>query len=130
MADVSTRAARLTRRVWALFLAGPLIWSVHFVGVYLLAEAACAEGGDGIEVLGLPVLSIVTLVATGVAVAMASMSTVAAHREWRTSTGAPRDWIAGSDTNAGLALAGFLLGLMFVVAILFVGLPAAFLEPC
>lgn len=115
---------------WALFLAGPAIWFAHFMAVYLLAEAACAAGGLDAEVLGLSALSLVTLVATALAAAASLVLAGVALRRWRSRTDDPADWLAGDDRNAGLALAGSILGALFVVAILFVGLPAAFLEPC
>jgi hypothetical protein len=36
-----------TRSAIALFLAGPLIWSLHFMVVYLVAEAGCTGRGRG-----------------------------------------------------------------------------------
>ncbi|MEX2423751.1 MAG: hypothetical protein WD990_07215, partial [Acidimicrobiia bacterium] len=53
-----------------LFLAGPVIWYLHFWIVYLAAEAACAAGGPGREVVGVPLLSAFVVVATALAVAM------------------------------------------------------------
>lgn len=119
-----------SRAVWALFLAGPVIWFGHFMAVYLLAEAACAAGGLDTDLLGLSALSLVTLLVTVAAAVAALVLAGVAHRRWRARTDDPADWLAGDDRNAGLALAGSILGVMFVVAILFVGLPAAFLEPC
>ena len=117
-----------------LFLAGPVIWASHFMVVYLVAEAVCAAGTD-VRVLGLHVLSTVTLVATGVALVVTAVTTVAAYRRWRRSG---IGWDADAAPDAGgvaeqegrLALAGFLLGILFALAVLFVGLPALALEPC
>lgn len=118
-----------------LFLAGPSIWLAHFFLVYLLAEAFCTAGGN-LRILALPVVSAVTLLATALAVGAAAVTTLLAHRRWRrslTPSPATHDDLS-SETERGhdkdLALAGVLLGILFIVAILFVGLPAAVLNPC
>ena len=119
-----------SRSLWALFLAGPAIWSVHFAVVYFIGEAWCTMDGPGGEVLGLHPLSFLTLVVTVVAAAGALLLAGAALRRWRAHTGDRSDWMSGDDLNPGLALAGALLGALFTLAIVFVGLSAAFLEPC
>lgn len=128
MSSVRQRSPSL----WALFLAGPVISFTHFMAVYLLAEATCAVGGPGPDVLGLSLLSLVTLAATAVAIAAIAVLAVLAYRRWRASTDGDRaeDWIEVTDRNPGLAFAGFVLGLVFIAATAFVGVPAAFLEPC
>lgn len=116
--------------IWVLFLAGPVIWITHFMGVYVLAEAVCAAGGVDVRAFGIPLLSLVTLVATALAVAAVIVLAVRAFRVWRADPGDPPGWLPGGERDAGLALAGWLLGILFAVAILFTGIPAAFLEPC
>jgi uncharacterized BrkB/YihY/UPF0761 family membrane protein len=121
----------VTRRsLWALFLAGPVIWATHFLVVYFVGEAWCTKDGPTREVLGLHVLSFLTVVATVLGVGAALLIAAVAHARWRARTDDPSDWMDGDDLNPGLALAGALLGVLFAVAILFVGLPAAFVGPC
>lgn len=134
-AAASPEARRRFLTLAGLFLAGPSIWMVHFLVVYLLAEVFCAADVDA-EIRSLPVLSVVTLVLTLVAVAGAAVTTVLAFRRWRRAAsdasvddGHQRSASSG-EHDAELALAGFLLGTFFIVAILFVGLPAAILDPC
>ncbi|MGE3833397.1 MAG: hypothetical protein AB7H43_01290 [Acidimicrobiia bacterium] len=115
--------------IWVLFLAGPVLWFGHFMAVYLLAEAACAADVFDGDLLGLSVLSTVTLAATAAAVVVTLVTTVLAYRRWRAAAGRD-DWVDVTDRNAGLAFAGFILGVVFIAAIGFVGVPAAFLEPC
>lgn len=120
---------RSQRRLYALFLAGPVIGFVHFMAVYLLVEAACAVGALDRELLGLPLLATLTLVATGVAVVAAAVPTALAYRRWRAAASGD-GWLEVTDGQPGLAFAGFLLGLIFITTVCFVGLPAAFLQPC
>ena len=96
-----------------LFLAGPVIWYLHFWAVYLAAEAACAAGGTGIELGGWPLLSVFVIVATVLAVAAIWFLALRARR-----------W------GGQFARVGALLGVLFAVATLFVGAPTLFLPPC
>ena len=121
-----------------LFLAGPLIWSVHFLVVYGLTESICASGAADAEWLGLDVASSLTVLFTVAAAAAALVPTRRAFRRWRAAGGdwnevppsRRRDRSARAEAEAPLALAGFLLGLLFVLAILFVGAPALVLDAC
>jgi len=101
---------------WAwLFLAGPIIWYLYFWVVYLAAEAGCtADAGE--------VVTWVTIGLTG------GTMVAVAYYAWR----AARARTEGDDDDGSGSLirAGFLMGLVFVVASLFVGVPALVLQPC
>ncbi|HEV2070185.1 MAG TPA: hypothetical protein VGR26_10360, partial [Acidimicrobiales bacterium] len=99
-----------------------------------VAEAMCAVDVDA-EVLSLPLLSAATLLATALAVVAAGVTTLLAYRRWRRTASASH--VADDQSpetqgghDAQIALAGFLLGILFIVAILFVGIPATVLDPC
>lgn len=107
----------------------------HFFVVYLPAEAICNADVET-EVLGLPLVSALTLSATAVALAAIAETSRRAFRRWK-STGVgwgasetkPSDGpVGGAEHDGELALAGFLMGVLFALAILFVGLPAAVLS--
>ena len=124
-------------RIWVLFLAGPVIWYLHFWAVYLLAEAVCASGGFESRLLGLRPLSFVTVVATVVAAGAITWFGWRAYRLWRDNAGQatgdhPIEGEAADrrDSERALALGGFLLAVTFFVSVLFVGLPALFLQSC
>lgn len=116
-----------TERLWprlewvALFLAGPVIWYLHFWGVYLLAEAGCFAARTAESQ---PAWLVVVILVTTVAAAGAIVwTTWLAWRRWRDRDETSRD-------RPALYFIGFLLGPLFAVATLFVGLPAAVLPPC
>jgi uncharacterized protein (DUF2267 family) len=44
-----------------MFVAGPVIWSVHFMLVYLVVEAGCSGDGPGLRLFDPPVPTVVTL---------------------------------------------------------------------
>jgi hypothetical protein len=129
-------------------LAGPVVWSVHFLLVYLVAEAGCTGDGQGLRLFDPPVPTVVTLTATAVAAAAALASAAWAYRRWRAGRSAraageaderadgpdgeeerPREF-DDHDLGGSLALAGCMLSLLAFVMVLFVGLPAAVLPSC
>lgn len=119
---------RPSRTTWILFLAGPVIWYGHFWLVYLLAEAICDAGGFDTRWLGLRPLSFVTVATTAIAAGVTLVFTAWAWRRFRHGGQHPDSGVAESET--ALAFTGALLGLVFFVSILFVGVPALFLRPC
>lgn len=128
-AEASPEERRHFVMVAALFLAGPVIWISYFMAVYLLGEALCAAGAER-QLFGLHILSTLTLAATIVAIAVTALPTGIAYRRWRASGvgwngSVERRALSDEEEQEGrLALAGFLLGGLFLGAILFVGLPA------
>jgi hypothetical protein len=125
---------RRARWALAMFVAGPLIWSAHFLLVYLIVEVGCSGDGPGLRLFDPPVPKVATLAATAAAAAAALACARWSYRRWRASEHEPAaDEAAGRqdrDRGGTLAFAGFLLSLLSVVTILAVGLPALFLPSC
>ena len=125
---------RRVRFALAMFVAGPVIWSVHFLLVYLVTEAGCSGDGPGLTLFDPPVPRVVTLAVTAAAVAAALACAGWSWRRWRASGAeAAADEAADlqdQDHGGTLAFGGFLLSLLSVVTILFVGLPALVLPSC
>lgn len=129
---VDVGGAAGTRSTIALLLAGPLIWTTHFMVVYLVAEAGCTGDGPGLRAFNPPVPAVVTIATTGVAaVALAAAATIA-FRRWRRSRRATGDGdgVEPVDRDGSLAFAAFTLSLLGVVEVAFVGVPALLLTPC
>jgi hypothetical protein len=123
---VDVAVSRRSLTTIALALAGPVIWSVHFMVVYLVVEAGCTGDGQGLDVFDPPVPTVATHIATAVAVAACLACAGLAYRRWR-----QEQRRHPADESAGvLPLAGFLLCLLGVVTVLFVGLPALVLPAC
>jgi hypothetical protein len=129
---------RRARFALAMFVAGPVIWSAHFLLVYLVTEAGCSGDGPGLTLFDPPVPKVVMLVATAAAVAAALACAGWSWRRWQAGGSVPAadeaaDMAGGlqdRDRGGTLAFAGFLLSLLSVVTILFVGLPALVLPSC
>ena len=132
--------SRDRRSRWALFMfvSGPVIWSVHFLLVYLVTEAGCSGDGPGLRLFDPPVPKAVTLAATAAAAAAALACARWWYRRWQASehelaADEAADLAGGftdRDRGGTLAFTGFLLALLSVVTILFVGLPALVLASC
>jgi hypothetical protein len=115
------------RTTVVVLLAGPVISMVHFLVVYLVVEAGCTGDGPGLDLVDPPVPEVFTLAATGVAALACGLVAVWAHRRFRTA----KEASAGHLVDRGpLAFAGFLLSLLALVTVLFVGLPALVLDAC
>lgn len=125
---LNTSRQRPSRAIWVLFLAGPVIWYLHFWLVYLLAEAICEADGFDVRVLALHPLSFVTLATTTIAAGVTLFFTDRAWRRFRRRVDGTEPQVAESERM--LAFTGILLGLVFFLSILFVGVPALFLPPC
>jgi NO-binding membrane sensor protein with MHYT domain len=129
---------RRARFALAMFVAGPVIWSVHFLLVYLVTEAGCTGDGPGLTLFDPPMPKAVTLAATAAAAAAALACAGWSWRRWQAggsvlAADEAADLAGGlQDRERGgtLAFAGFLLSLLSVVTILFVGLPALVLPSC
>lgn len=126
-----------SRTIWVLFLAGPTIWFAHFMLVYLVAEAVCVGGRPDRELWGMPLVSTVTVVATVAAVVAIAAFTAVAYRRWRQDEALvdgqgddEEELAAAVGRDRALAFAGFVLGVLFVVAVLYTGAPALWLTPC
>ena len=108
-------------------LAGPVILIVHFLVVYLVAEAGCTGDGPGLDLFDPPVPTIATVVATVLAVLASAGTALWAYRRWRPGHAPPSGELVDREP---LAFAGFLLSLMTVVTVLAVGAPALLLDAC
>ena len=116
--------------VAALLLTGPVTFITHFFVVYLVAEAGCTGDGPGLEVFDPPVPRAVTLVATALAAVVCVLATRWSWGRWRALGGGYGDLAVPAGGPGGTSvvpLAGVLLSAFSCVAVLFVGVPAAFL---
>ncbi|RIK40437.1 MAG: hypothetical protein DCC55_15030 [Chloroflexi bacterium] len=110
-------------------LTGPVVYSLHFLLVYLLVEAACKAGLLEFTLLGFDGISIAVAVLTLIAVGITGYSAYAAYRSWRRTRPA-EDENRHEEYAPLLALVSLWLNGFFTVVILLTGLPAIFLVLC
>ena len=122
--------------LWIQLLAGPLLWSVHFLLSYMLVEAFCQMGWN-FSILGIHGLSFLVIAFTVLAVLGTVLFSLRSYRNWKTmhADRSLRDqfqenssWFSGPVDF--MYFSGFLLSALFAVTILMVGIPALFLRPC
>lgn len=107
-------------------IAPAVIWIGYFMIVYLIAEAACAMAITTGEVLGLSGVGAATIVATIASIGAIGYYTV---RSWRRFKGASGE-SALAHQDKSLGLIGVLSGFFFIVASVYVGVPALVMAPC
>lgn len=110
---------RSTRRFWAVLLAGPVIWIVHFAAVYLAAEAACTPAvEDRWPAVDESSLRVFIVAATVVAAVGCVVAALVAWRAMRRPDASP------------LHRASVVLAIGSVASVIAVGGPVLVLGPC
>lgn len=117
-----------TWSLWFGLVGGPLIYSLHFLTVYLLAEAACQANLLRYRVLGLEAITFWVLFLTVVAAVLTGYATWIAYRNQQQTTGNNAQDHAGYASF--MAFVGLWLSAIFTVLIVATGLPALFLVLC
>ena len=122
--------------LWIQLLAGPLLWSAHFLLSYMLVETFCQMGWN-FNILGIHGLSFLVILFTILAVLGTVLFSLRSYRYWKTmhADHSLRDqfqqnalWFKGPVDF--MYFSGFLLSVLFAITILMVGVPALFLRPC
>jgi len=118
-------------------IAGPLVWSAHFLSLYVFTAIACAHGFFDDRILGLRLVPLVGGAITLVAVALILDALVLSWRRWR---GLPRDGepepLPPQDRNdvasrrRFMAHAGLLLSGLALIATIWETLPIVFFASC
>ena len=111
--------------LWAIVLAAPVVGTVYFWLVYLLAELACAED---LALVGETVVRIVVLAAAVAAVVVLTGVAWRADRRRRTASSAAT--IHDTETERFMATTGLILLGLFALFIAFLALPVIGLSLC
>jgi hypothetical protein len=118
-------------------IAGPLVWTAHFLSLYVFTAIACAKGFFRDEILGLRIPQLFAGAVTAAAVVLIVDGVVLSYRRWR---GAPSDGRPapnpphdGSDMASRrrfMAYAGLLLSGLALIATVWQTLPIVFFATC
>jgi hypothetical protein len=114
------------QRLWTVAVS-PTIWFMHFLACYLTASVWCARAGQTAALGGVrgAVAAYTALALTGIAV-----TGWHGYRRYRFAAAGPLHRDTGQDRHRFLGLASLLLSVLSVVAVLFVALPALFIQSC
>ena len=122
------------RKVFLVFLGGPVVWFAHFMVVYGVVEAGCTGDGPGLRLFNPPVPTVVTLAATAVAAVATAAFAMWGYRRWRVMRQRHADEEMSdehlADRRGSLSFAGVMMSLISLFAVLIVGLPARALPAC
>jgi hypothetical protein len=118
-------------------IAGPLVWTAHFLSLYVFTAIACAHGFFDDEIFGLRMVPLVGGIITLVAVALILDALILSFRRWR---GRPWDRepepLPPLDRNdvasrrRFMAYAGLLLSGIALIATIWETLPILFFASC
>lgn len=106
---------------WLVFLAGPILWLVQFISVYMLVEWACRNGAHW----ALIVINLFFLLPVAAAGLLAARKWIELGREVPSDTGPPE--IIWAQFLAVLAMASAAL---FFLAISAQAIPTIIFSPC
>lgn len=110
-------------------VAGPIVWTLHFLACYLTVSLACAAGQQRLVLPGIAT-------ATAASLVLLAGICLAAWRRWRAGRGSEHGQGAQQEQGRDAAVAPFfalvtlMLSVLSAVAVLWVALPGAMLPAC
>ena len=118
-------------------IAGPLVWTAHFLTLYIFTAIACAHGFFEHEILGVRVVPLVGGAVTLLAVALILDALVLSYRRWqgrpwdgRPEPLPPHDRNDVVSRRRFMAYAGLLLSGIALIATIWETLPIVFFATC
>jgi len=118
-------------------IAGPLVWSAHFLSIYVFTAIACAHGFFDDRIFGIRMVPLVGGAITLVALVLILDALILSWRRWR---GYPwegeREPLPPQDRNEiasrrrFMAHAGLLLSSLALIATIWESLPIVFFATC
>ncbi len=116
------------RRGSAVLVAPAVLWSAHFLFVYVFVSLACLWGWQGTTVLGVGAVAAVVSLATALTVLLIALVGVRAWRAAPEATADPAD--ARSRRRRFIAQATAAQSALFAFSTVIVGVPALMRPPC
>jgi len=117
-------------------IAGPLVWTGHFLTLYIFTAIACAKGFFHDEMLGVRVVQLCGAAVTVVAVVLILDTMMLFYRRWRgrsdgqPAPSPPHDANDVASRRRFMAHAGFLLSGLALIATIWETLPIVFFATC
>jgi hypothetical protein len=118
-------------------IAGPLVWSAHFLSIYVFTAIACAHGFFDDRILGVRAVPLFGGAITLVAVALILDALVLSWRRWRGHPWEgepeplpPQDRNEIASRRRFMAHAGLLLSGLALIATIWQALPILFFASC
>lgn len=124
----------MTRRLSPLalsysVLSGPIVWFVHFMVVYAVAEFGCRANFNNQLFIAPQTIQLIVILSTLPALAAVAWGGWMAYQDWRSSERENSDSSAEPPAHF-LVLLGMAFSVFFIVSIVFTVLPTFFLGVC
>ncbi len=142
MSDIASPPGRPERHgelpprsaLWFAFLGAPLAWALNLVAGYSVQATVCDTVGENARILGLQSARAIPVLLSILAAIVAAAGVMIAYRSWReTGTGEenPEATVpAAVGRSWFMAFAGLVSSLIFLLAILLIGITEVVLGPC
>jgi hypothetical protein len=116
-------------------IAGPLVWSVHFLSIYAFTAIACAHGFFYDEILGIRTVPLVGSAVSLIAIALIADALYVSWRRWRGDDGQeeplpPHGGNEKASRRRFMAYSGLLLSAIALIATVWQTLPVYFFASC
>ena len=115
------------RRLWLIFVSGPIVWTVHFLAIWVFTEFGCASTLSTFDVAGLNGVTLAVVIATGIALVLLLWATVTAF-QMRGEHQANDN--ATYDLKHFLVAAGWVMNVLFLVVTIVTALPVIWFSSC
>lgn len=113
------------------FLVAPVLWFGYFVAAYSLQGAGCALGLDQASLFGVPALRLILLAVTAAVVAALLLFGAWSFRSWqRLRDELDQEQQQSHQPSVFLACGALLHAGLFLVAVLWTGVPILLLDSC
>jgi hypothetical protein len=106
-----------------LLCGGLLLWAADFIVIYCAAAVVCAKGYSHVEIFGLPLITLLTLVVT----LLAGIATAVLIRRALAQLRMPE---GGNGSESFIQFVALCVGGLGLLAILFNAVPALLIEGC
>lgn len=110
-------------------LAGPIVWAIHFVSVYMITEFGCRANFNNWLFITPANIHLIILIMTIVSLLSVGFGGALAYRQWRTQDN-HSEIDSSTKTQGFLVMMGMLLSALFLFAIVMTAAPTLFLSTC
>jgi hypothetical protein len=111
-------------------LAGPIIWFVHFIIVYVAGEFGCRINFTNQLIVSLTTIQLIVGIVTIVSVIGVGIGGMMAYRQWQSAENQQNDVPSPEMLVHFLAMMAMLLSALFLFAIVMTAVPTIFLSTC
>jgi hypothetical protein len=111
-------------------LSGPVIWFIHFVAVYALAEFGCRSNFNNLTFVTPETMRLVMVVLTVVSIIAVAAGGLLAYRAWGNVRNPVSKESAYEARFHFLLVLGMLFSALFILSIIFTVVPAFVLSVC